>query len=109
MSATMDRLAEMNPNIGEHLRDWQIARTQNNEDAYDWNAFREHELRLGAPDPGEEEPEEFRQYDWTKYAPRGDQKAETGASSSGWQGHTEPPQQARASLFDFLRAQFGRR
>jgi hypothetical protein len=51
MSATMDRLAEANPNIGEHLRDWQIARTQNNEDAYDWNAFRAHELQIGAPDP----------------------------------------------------------
>jgi hypothetical protein len=114
MSATMDRLAEANPNIGEHLRDWQIARTQHNEDAYDWNEFRQHELRIGAPDPGDEEPEEFRQYDWTKYAPSSEQKAASGASasasgSSSWQGHSEAPEKARGSLFDFLRGAFGRR
>ncbi|GIW08779.1 MAG: hypothetical protein KatS3mg060_3584 [Dehalococcoidia bacterium] len=118
MSATMDRLAEANPNIGEHLRDWQIARTQNNEDAYDWNEFRQHELRIGAPDPGDEEPEEFRQYDWTKYAPSSEQKSQSGsddhasgarASVSSWQGHTEEPEKARGSLWDFLRSRFGRR
>lgn len=111
MSATMDRLAEANPNIGEHLRDWQIARTQNNEDAYDWNAFRDHELRIGAPDPGDEEPEEFRQYDWTKYAPSDAVPSETGASAraTSWEGHTEPAEKARGSLLDFLRARFGRR
>ncbi|MFN8535186.1 MAG: hypothetical protein U0556_16735 [Dehalococcoidia bacterium] len=142
MSDTLDRLAEENPNIGEHLRDWQIARTQNNEDAYDWTEFRQHELRLGAPDPGETEPDEFRQYNWTLYVPSSaggsgnagqaaaEQKSATssesggggtsgagasagasggGSSQSSWQGHTEEPAKAKGSLFDFLRAPFGRR
>ncbi|MFN8534844.1 MAG: hypothetical protein U0556_15010 [Dehalococcoidia bacterium] len=67
MSETMDRLAESNPNIAEQLNEWQIARTKGNEDAYDWQAFRDHQSALGNEDPGEEEPEEFRQYDWTQH------------------------------------------
>jgi hypothetical protein len=68
MSATMDRLAQDNPNVAEQLNAWQISRTRANEDAYDWAAFRQHVQSLGAIDPGDEEPEEFRQYDWTQYA-----------------------------------------
>lgn len=85
MSERMDRLAEENPNIGEHLRDWQIARTQNNEDSYMWHEFRAHELRLGAPDPGDEEPEEFRQYNWTLYAP-----VSQTPEQDAWTGRVEP-------------------
>jgi hypothetical protein len=132
MSAAMERLAEQNPNIGEHLRDWQIARTQNNEDSYDWAEFRAHEQRIGAPDPGDEEPEEFRQYDWTAYAPSsaessassgsgGDSGSSGGGSSSAssepetkgqasaggirnpFEGVTEAPAKAAQSLWDFLR------
>lgn len=67
MSETMDKLAEQNENIVQQLSEWQIARTQNNEDAYDWQAFRTHAQALGNPDPGDQEPEEFRQYDWTQH------------------------------------------
>ncbi len=67
MSETMDAMQAINPNVHEQMDAWQIERTQQNLDAYDWGAFREHAMALGAPDPGEQEPEEFRQYDWTKY------------------------------------------
>ena len=67
MSATMDNLAANNPNIAQQLNEWQIGRTRANEDAYDWSAFRAHAQSLGAEDPGETEPEELREYDWTKY------------------------------------------
>jgi hypothetical protein len=63
----MDRLAQDNPNIAQQLNEWQISRTRANEDAYTWQAFRDHLAALGNPDPGDQEPEEFRQYDWTKY------------------------------------------
>jgi hypothetical protein len=118
VSAALDLIAEGNPNIGEQLRDWQIARTQNNEDAYDWNNFRSHVQAIGAPDPGDEEPSEFRQYDWTKYAPSGqvgsDSSAGSSSSSSSGSsnpsvGQTQAPQEAHNSLLDFLRHPFGRR
>ena len=130
MSAKMDSLANENPNFGEHLRDWQIARTQNNEDSYAWSEFREHELRLGAPDPGDEEPEEFRHYNWTEYAPvsqtpaqdswsgrtdsssssnQGSSSASAGSASSGASagnpsaGLSEHPNAAKATLDAFLK------
>ena len=67
MSATMDRISQQYENIAQQLNEWQISRTRANEDAYDWSAFREHQNSLGNVDPGNDEPEEFRQYDWTKY------------------------------------------
>jgi hypothetical protein len=67
MSEVMDRLAEKNQNIAQQLNEWQISRTRNNDDAYDWQAFRNHQSWMGNEDPGVEEPDEFRQYDWTQY------------------------------------------
>jgi hypothetical protein len=90
MSDVLSRLAEENPNIGQQLHDWQVARTQANEDAYDWSNFRSHALALGAPDPGEDEPGEFREYNWTLYVP---QKPEE---------HSEAPKYQEAEKKGFL-------
>ena len=59
----MARLSDMegdNANIMQQHREWQEQRRHNNEDANDWSAFREHLKAIGAPDPGEEEAEDFR-------------------------------------------------
>lgn len=58
----MARMADMeadNANIMEQHREWQAQRRQGGEDANDWSAFREHLMAIGAPDPGEEQPEGF--------------------------------------------------
>lgn len=132
MSEIMDWLAEENPNIGEHLRDWQHEAKQNGDDPLNWQAFREHELAIGAPDVGEEAPEEFSQFDWTTYGPSAEPEPEapapaaepaasaapapapaseppaakasvsSGASAGSSVGVTEPPHKAKKSLLDFL-------
>ena len=59
----MARLQDMegdNANIMHQHKEWQSQRRENNEDANDWSAFREHLKAIGAPDPGEEEAEDFR-------------------------------------------------
>ena len=49
-----------NANIREQHKDWQEQRRSNNQDPNDWSAFREHMKGIGAPDPGEEEAEDFK-------------------------------------------------
>ena len=59
----MARLQDMegdNANIMRQHQEWQEQRRSNNEDANDWSAFREHLKAIGAPDPGEDEAEDFR-------------------------------------------------
>jgi hypothetical protein len=48
-----------NANIRQQCEEWRQQREQNNEDGNDYQAFREHLMAIGAPDPGEEEPEDF--------------------------------------------------
>ena len=58
----MARLRDMegdNANITHQHREWREQRKGNSEDANDWGAFREHLKAIGAPDPGEEEAEDF--------------------------------------------------
>jgi len=57
--ATLADLAEENPNLEQQVRDWQEARRANGEDPNDWEAFREHLTAIGAPDPGDDEPDDF--------------------------------------------------
>jgi hypothetical protein len=52
-------LIEANPNFEQQMRDWQGERAQKGEDPLDWQAFRELETYIGAPDPGESAPSEF--------------------------------------------------
>jgi len=70
----MARLRDMegdNANISQQHREWQEQRRGNNEDANNWSAFRDHLKAIGAPDPGEEEAEDFRMEESTM----GEQKA----------------------------------
>lgn len=58
--ATMAELEEQNPNIRQQLIDWRMARIQNSENPFDYEAFRQHLMAIGAPDPGEAEIDDFR-------------------------------------------------
>jgi hypothetical protein len=56
---TLTELEADNPNIRQQLEEWRKEREANGEDPADYAAFRQHLLHLGAPDPGEEAPEDF--------------------------------------------------
>lgn len=58
----MAKLADLqkdNQNFRSQYTDWRQQRMQNNEDANDYQAFRTHLQAIGAPDPGEDQFEEF--------------------------------------------------
>jgi hypothetical protein len=57
--ATFADLATDNPNIRDQYDEWRGQREQNGEDPTDYQAFREHVMALGAPDPGESEIDDF--------------------------------------------------
>ena len=57
--ATFQELAESNPNIRQQYDEWREQRSQNGEDATDFQAFREHVMSMGSPDPGEQEIDDF--------------------------------------------------
>ena len=57
--ATFQELAELNPNIRQQYDEWRDQRAQNGEDSTDYQAFRQHVTSLGAPDPGEQEIDDF--------------------------------------------------
>jgi hypothetical protein len=56
---TLTELEADDPNIRQQLEEWRKEREANGEDPADYTAFRQHLLDLGAPDPGEEAPEDF--------------------------------------------------
>lgn len=56
---TLADLARDNPNIREQYDEWREIRSERGEDASDWAAFRQHLQALGAPDPGQDEPDDF--------------------------------------------------
>jgi len=58
MPTFADLMAD-NPNLRQQYDDWRAARAQNGEDPTDYPAFRQHVLALGAPDPGEQEIDDF--------------------------------------------------
>jgi hypothetical protein len=53
--ATFADLSAENPNIRQQYDEWRELRSQNGEDPTDYQAFRQHVINLGAPDPGEQE------------------------------------------------------
>jgi hypothetical protein len=57
--ATLQQLSEDNPNITQQYDEWRALRSERGEDASDYQAFRQHVMTIGAPDPGEDEPEDF--------------------------------------------------
>jgi hypothetical protein len=61
MPATLSDLEQQNPNIRSQIQEWQSDRASNGENPTDWEAFRQHAVAMGAPDPGPEAPREFMQ------------------------------------------------
>jgi len=57
--ARFQELAADNPNIRAQYDEWRGLRTQNGEDSTDYQAFRKHLIGVGAPDPGEQEIDDF--------------------------------------------------
>ena len=57
--ATFEELAADNPNIRQQYDEWREQRSQRGEDAADYQAFRKHVMDIGAPDPGEQEIDDF--------------------------------------------------
>jgi hypothetical protein len=58
MPTFMDLAAE-NPDIRSHYDEWRNQRVAAGEDPTDYQAFRQHVIDLGAPDPGEQEIDDF--------------------------------------------------
>jgi hypothetical protein len=52
--ATFQDLAQDNPNIRQQYDEWRQGRADAGEDPTDYQAFRQHLMALGAPDPGEQ-------------------------------------------------------
>jgi len=57
--STFQDLSADNPNIRQQYDEWRDQRTQGGEDPTDWSVFRQHVMAIGAPDPGEQEPDDF--------------------------------------------------
>lgn len=58
MDTFADRSTE-NPNLRQQYDEWRDQRAQAGEDSTDYQAFRQHVIALGAPDPGETELDDF--------------------------------------------------
>ena len=50
-----------NPNLDGQISVWQNQRRDADEDPKDWLDFRQHTIRIGAPDPGSTVPGSYRQ------------------------------------------------
>ena len=57
--ATFADLSADNPNLRQQYDEWRDQRSQSGEDPTDYQAFRQHVMALGAPDPGEGEIDDF--------------------------------------------------
>ena len=63
---TFDELAQANPNIRAQADEWRQQRADAGQDAAWWPDFRQHLVELGAPDPGEEPPDDWVGPDYTQ-------------------------------------------
>jgi hypothetical protein len=61
MPANLSDLEQHNPNIRGQIEEWQKLRSSRGENPTDWEAFRQHATKIGAPDPGTDAPQEFMQ------------------------------------------------
>jgi hypothetical protein len=57
--ATFADLAASNADIRAQYDEWREARAAAGEDPTDYQAFRQHVIGLGSPDPGEQEIDDF--------------------------------------------------
>lgn len=56
---TRAELSEQNPNFQQQYQEWRQVRAQNGENPDDYQAFRQHLIFLGAPDPGDQPPDDW--------------------------------------------------
>ncbi len=61
--ATFTDLERQNPNLRQQCVEWRIQRVERGENPYDYEAFRQHVIAIGAPDPGDQEILDFRMSD----------------------------------------------
>ncbi len=57
--ATFDELTADNPDLRAQYDEWRDLRGQRGEDPTDYQAFRQHLIAIEAPDPGEQEIDDF--------------------------------------------------
>jgi hypothetical protein len=57
--ATFSDLSDDNPNLRSQYDEWREARAGAGEDPTDYSAFRQYVMDIGAPDPGEQEIDDF--------------------------------------------------
>lgn len=57
--ATFEELSAENPGLRQQYDEWREQRAQNGEDPTNYQAFRQHVIALGAPDPGTQEIDDF--------------------------------------------------
>ncbi len=57
--ATFQDMMQTDPDIRSEYDTWREQRAQNGEDATDWDAFREHLVAIGHPDPGHRPPDDW--------------------------------------------------
>jgi hypothetical protein len=57
--ANFEDMMQTDPQIRSEYDIWREARANNGEDAADWDAFREHLIRIGHPDPGNRPPDDW--------------------------------------------------
>jgi len=62
--STFETLGQENPNIREQYDEWREQAAANGEDSTDWDAFRDHVMAIGAPDPGMAPPDDFVGEEW---------------------------------------------
>jgi hypothetical protein len=76
--ATFNDMLQTNPDIRNQYDWWRGARSEKGEDPVDWDAFRQHIVAIGQPDPGNRPPDDwvgddFKQANpdwWANYANR---------------------------------------
>lgn len=57
--ATFADLMQINPDIRNQYDWWNPARSEKGEDPVDWDAFRQHIIAIGQPDPGFIPPDDW--------------------------------------------------
>ncbi len=58
-SVSVEELSAVDPTFERQMRVWQTERARRGEDPFDWEAFRDLEAHVLAPDPGDVAPPEF--------------------------------------------------
>jgi hypothetical protein len=57
--ATFQDMLQTNPDIRNQYDWWRGARSEKGENPIDWDAFRQHIVAIGQPDPGNRPPDDW--------------------------------------------------